>query len=129
MEIENFDITREKLNDNLYSIEININKLHNFTIEIDINFLNNYFLPFLYEISKGTENIQIDFEDSIGILYIKIFENKLNFCIRSFNLTYNRISEMSIYLNNNDIVKREITNFLIYNNFINFKQNKKRKLY
>ncbi len=135
MNVTNFKITQELLPDNqFYDIEFTINNLHKFGSTLPVEFFDIYFLPKLYEMInfENQKEIQIDFDESIGMVYIKKCENNLIFYLRSYRTyggyQFNEVSDMTIFFSFNENVKVGIEKFLIENNYINFTQNKRRRV-
>jgi hypothetical protein len=135
MNVTDFKILKEILPDNqFYDIEFTINNLHKFGSTLPVEFFQDYFLPKLYEMInfQNQKEIQIDFDESIGMVYLKKYENNLIFYLRSYRMyegyQINEVSDMTIFFSFNENVRIGIENFLIENNYISFTQNKRRRI-
>jgi hypothetical protein len=133
MNVDEFKITKELWHDNtFYDIEFTINNLHKFGTTFPVELFKEYLLPLLYRLYQGEKDFDIEFDESIGLVYLKIKEDKLIFYIRSYRMyagfQFNEVSDMIVYFNNNENVKQGILNFLNEENFINFTPNKRMRL-
>lgn len=138
MNVTDFKIEKELLqNKEFYDIEFTINNLHKFGSTLPVEFFEDYFLRKLYEMinfseEENNKTIQIDFDESIGMVYLEKNKDVIIFYLRSYR-TYaghiiNEVSDMKIFFAFNESVKKGIERFLTEVGFLNFTSNKKRKL-